>query len=142
MSEVLFVCRANVLRSKMAAAVWNYETGSNNATSAGLVLSHRHPIKNHIMHRDVRQVLAQGGIDIPTKELRPHRLTEQAAKNAGRIILLTRAYMPDFVYEHQQVEYWPVADPTNKESLEYAYHVIRGYIDRELHKTPQPHASF
>jgi len=60
--KILFVCQANVGRSQIAEAFYNFHTQSNNATSAGVEdFGEKY---QHKPTREIIQTMLEKGIDI------------------------------------------------------------------------------
>lgn len=126
--KILFVCRANVARSQMAAAYYNQQTKTSDAASAGTIVdkpgeSLEERRREHKGTGFAVDVMADQGIDISGK-LRA-RLAPEDIKNYDRIInMADPKYCPDWLLSSPNYEYWQVEDPMNQ-----SYEVTAGIRD-------------
>ena len=86
--KVLFVCRANAVRSQMGEAFYNALTGTTDATSAGV------QPENSIMKDDPHlpplplEVMKEVGIDL--RDARRKKITEEMVNAADTVIVMIR----------------------------------------------------
>ena len=108
--NILFVCRANVGRSQMAAALYNNlypDTASSAGTAVdepGQFLSDRPGAKNAI------EVMHELGIDISKNE-RTQLYEKDQLKYDLIVVMTDSGTIPDFLKQGENVEFWDVDDP-------------------------------
>ena len=100
----------NIARSQIAEAYYNHFTGSNDASSAGVLdftsAEYGHPIK------EVIQVMKEEGIDVSYNEVKT--LTKEMVKNSEKIfVMCTKEECPDFLLNSSKINFWDVGDPFN-----------------------------
>lgn len=110
--NVLFICRANVGRSQMAAALFNkYAEGKHLACSAGTKVDvEGQKLKDRETAENVLKSLDEVGID--ARENVRTQLTEPIAQTADYIVsMVERDTLPDYLQTNSNVRYWSVVDP-------------------------------
>jgi len=108
MKKVLFVCQANVGRSQMAEAFYNYLTESENAISAGAQdfreKYHHHPTL------EIIKSMEEKGIDISRQKIKV--VDRQMCEQAERIVVLChRSFCADYILNDPKTTYLPIQDP-------------------------------
>ncbi len=122
----LFICTGNAARSQFAEAIYNSKTGSHDAFSAGTEVIEGKPLPD-----DVVAVLESEGI---SKEgLYRKQLTEELAKAADRIYLMTDKSVPDYLSE-DKVIFWDIEDPRGKgfDAHQHVFDQIESLIEGKL----------
>lgn len=113
--KVLFVCRANVIRSQMAAAFYNQLTSSNDADSAGTMVDEPgetlgHRAQDRPASRLVIETMHQAGLDL-SAAVRT-QLTPQMINQYDMVICMADPqYSPDWLLEASNYHFWQVEDP-------------------------------
>lgn len=111
--KILFVCRLNINRSQIVAAIFNKTSKKNHATSAGIATK----------IKDVGTMLKEARLNpiIPMKEYgydlshkRRRRLNRRMAEQADRIVLIfsKKKYagtLPSYLEKATNVEWWDIS---------------------------------
>jgi protein-tyrosine-phosphatase len=118
MKKILFVCRGNVGRSQMAAAIFNQLTNSKyQVSSAGTkVISKEGESRHGQLLKDLEAAenviipLKQKGIDVSNNART--QLDSDMVKNADEIIVMAEPEnIPDYLKQSGKMTYFEVADP-------------------------------
>ena len=110
--EVLFVCRVNLNRSQIAAAIFNKLSKKNHAVSAGMSLNPELEGTSVVgPHNSPVEVLKEFGYDI-SKEKRK-QITEHMVESAGKIVLIfsKQKYsgtLPKEIERFPNLEWWDI----------------------------------
>lgn len=111
--KVLFICRANVGRSQMAAAFFNKISKKNKAVGAGTDVGDR---EGEPLHEFVIQCMSELGYDL-SKNTRK-QLTSKIVKNVDKIVvMIEKEDLPDYI-DMSRVVFWKIDDVKGK-SLEF-----------------------
>lgn len=109
--KVLFVCQANVGRSQMAEAFYNFHSQSNDATSAG-VEDFRKKYQ-HTPTREIIEAMLEKGIDISHQRI--DFLTPGMLTSTDQVIVLcSKDLCPEFLLENEKVVFQEIEDPHQK----------------------------
>jgi protein-tyrosine-phosphatase len=116
--KILFVCRYNVGRSQMAAAMYNKLTSSSDAESAGTevekpgqTLLERTRERGGASH--VIDVMQEEGIDVSNSSRR--QVTKPMIKQYDRIISMAdKKHTPKWLLKASNYVYWHIPDPMTK----------------------------
>lgn len=106
--KILFVCQANVGRSQMAEAFYNFHTNSSNATSAGV-----EDFRDKYQHKPTQEIIEtmlEKGIDISNQRidyLKPDLLSDVDQV----VVLCSRDLCPEFLLEGEKVIFREIEDP-------------------------------
>ncbi|MBD3361587.1 hypothetical protein GF358_02215 [Candidatus Woesearchaeota archaeon] len=110
MSKILFVCHANVGRSQMAEAYYNFLTNSKDAVSAGNMLD----IENRYPKLPCTIVNLMSEEGIPINSQKPKTVTPEMVDVCDRMyVLCPREQCLDFVVNSEKAVFWNVKDPYN-----------------------------
>ena len=103
LDTVLFACVHNAGRSQMAAAWFNKmcDRTKARAISAGTQPGER-------VHPEVVQIMREDGIDLT--DVKPHRLTEELARQATLLVTMGCGDACPFVPGLKKLD-WPLLDP-------------------------------
>ena len=109
--KVLFICKYNAGRSRMAEAFFNKLSKKNNASSAGIAPSPR--LKSNLKGiRGTVEVMREVGITIPYELGRA--VTRKDTEEADKIIVLLdkkqRHILPKYITESGKTEYHEIPD--------------------------------
>jgi len=111
MKKILFVCQANVGRSQMAEAFFNFHTGTQDASSAGV-----EDFREKYHHRSTMEIIntmLEKGIDISKQRI--NYLDQSMVKEADLIIVLcNKDLCPNFLLNSKKVIFREVKDPHQK----------------------------
>jgi arsenate reductase (thioredoxin) len=108
MSQPLFLCHGNVMRSQMAEGFYNYFTNSTDARSAGV--NPETPKKFTSPHHQGIAVMAEEGIDVSKQTCK--LVTPEMVESADVVYCMTyKEALPDFVLKSPKVIYWDIEDP-------------------------------
>ncbi len=116
--RILFLCKANVGRSQIAAGLYNKLTNSTDADSAGTYVDF--PGETLLERRNRRggtytiDVMAEEGVNV-SNNVRT-QLTPEMLKSYGKIISMAEPdFTPAWLSENANYTYWEVADPQGKD---------------------------
>lgn len=111
--KILFVCRANVGRSQMAAEFYN-QLHPGEADSAGTIVDlPGQKLKDRRAVVEVVEAMKEIGVDM-SENIRK-QLTPQIANNYDKIIALCEPEtMPEYMKNSQKLEIWDVEDAMEK----------------------------
>ncbi len=123
--KILFVCRGNVARSQIAEALLKSRGGDSFiVNSVGTKLSGpEQPIGELTPAiNEVIEAMSEIGIDV-SQNIRK-QITEEAAQDADKIILVTDEHdpIPDYLTDSSKITHWHVLDPKGKD-LEFTRNV-------------------
>jgi len=116
--KVLFLCKANVSRSQMAAAIYNQMTNSHDADSAGVnvdvpneTLAER---KQRLGASNTLDLMREAGFDLAHNKRT--QLTKNMVKNYDRVIsMYDEDLAPSWLKSDPRYEYWDITDPFGKD---------------------------
>jgi len=109
MKRVLFVCMGNIFRSQIAEAYYNFCTGCDYATSAGL-----HP-GSHI-HDTVKEAMLEVGIELSGNS-KP--LSKSSMDGADYIIAMDRRIPPEIPPQYaEKIILWDTPDTKPENGME------------------------
>lgn len=115
--KVMFLCKANVSRSQMAAALYNRLTGTNDADSAGVdvdfpgeTLGER---KRRLGASHTLELMSSAGIDL-SKNKRI-QLTKDKLNGYDKIINMYEGLTPEWLTSDPRYEFWDIPDPNGKD---------------------------
>ena len=129
--KVLFICKGNMYRSQMAAALYNKLTNSTDAFSVGTYPGAPEEPEGQVLEDLPAQgllsshffdIMDKNGMDVrknKTTRLHPEMLDEY-----DRVISMAEEpYIPDFLGQNKKVIWWNVKNPTfvTKEVAENTY---------------------
>jgi len=123
MMKPLFICTGNAARSQFAEAIYNSETNSHDAFSAGTEVIVGKPMPDMVV-----SVLESEGI---SKEgLYRKQLTQKLVRAADHIYLMTDQSVPDYLPE-DKVIFWDVEDPRGKDlqAHQHAFNEVKNLIE-------------
>ena len=112
--KILFVCRVNIFRSQIAAALFKKLCPSANVKSAGTLISENKEGQKLGERLDsntkfVIEVLKEEVIDVSENKRRV--LTEKMVGWADKIICMAeRETIPEYLLQSGKIEYWHVED--------------------------------
>ncbi len=116
MVKILFICRSNVGRSQIAAALYNQLTKTSDAISAGTEVTRLGETlgeyaRDHVGRCFVLQVMAQyGSVDLSSNVR--NRVTKQMVSDVECVVsMIPLPQLPDWLRENAHLRYWPIADP-------------------------------
>jgi len=113
--EILFLCKANVGRSQIAAAFFNRLTQKRHANSAG---THVDLNQGSPLHHFVVQCMAELNFDLSKNTRR--QLTPEISSKADKIIVMTdKKNLPDYLQNSEKLVFWEVPDAKDKS---YEFH--------------------
>lgn len=116
------MCRANVIRSQMAAAFYNSITNTHDADSAGTIVDNPDETlgeraQDHPAPRLVIATMKAHNLDLSSAKRT--QLVPEMLHEYDQIINITEAlYTPDWLSQAPNYTYWQVEDPMAK-GLEY-----------------------
>lgn len=117
--KVLFVCKSNVLRSQMAAALYG-----QGADSAGFSVS---KLGECIAGKsDAADAMIRYMQDIAGKDVSAHvrtQVTPELAQQYEKVIVLEKENIPDFLANDSRVTVWDIENPNGKDETFYR-HII------------------
>lgn len=124
MKRILFVCQANVGRSQMAEAFYNFHTNTKDATSAGVEDFRK---KYHYRPTvEIIHTMLEKGIDI--SEQRIDLLNTEMVKRVDRIVVLCdKKLCPQFLLSSGKTIFREVQDPHQQSKV--AIRQIRDQIE-------------
>lgn len=114
--KILFVCRANVIRSQMAAALYNHLTGTKDADSAGTIVHH----EGQTLRERAESGRPAAGVVIAAMQARGinvqdskrTRLTPEMPARYDLVVnIADPAYTPDWLAQAPNYVYWNIPDP-------------------------------
>lgn len=128
-TQVLFVCEGNKIRSVMAAALYNHITNTSDAMSAGCDRS----VEGTPPFAETIAAMKEIGIDVSA--YRSTMVTPKMVAGADQVIVFPTPLMPGFVTGDQKTRLWNIADPYYKsgDRLELT-HAARDEIQLRIEK--------
>ncbi len=117
--KILFVCRFNVGRSQMAAALYNKYTQDGHADSSGTMvgaedgqtLQERAAVVPAAQH--VLDTMQAEGLDV--SQSKRTQLTEDMLNDYDRVVVMAEPeVIPDYLSKSPKFEYWDIEDPRSK----------------------------
>lgn len=119
--KVLFICKGNMYRSQMAAAIYNKLTNTTNAFSVGTYPGAPEEPEGQLLEDLPAQgllsshffdIMDKNGMDVrknKTTKLQPGMLEEYDCV----ISMAEEPYIPDFLKANKKVVWWNVKNPTS-----------------------------
>ena len=108
--KILFICRANVGRSQVAEAFYNFLVSGNTAKSAGYAVNEK---EGQSLHPFIIQGMKERGFDL-TNNTRKQLTQTMLDENDMVVALFKKDEAPDWLARVLKVEYWYIADPSGK----------------------------
>jgi protein-tyrosine-phosphatase len=102
--NVLFVCRANAIRSQIAEALYNHLSPTGKATSAGVDLINSIQGDDMKVPTMVCDLMSQHEID--TSCQKRDWLTADMVKGADVVVVLTDYKLPEYIKEAKRLVDW------------------------------------
>jgi protein-tyrosine-phosphatase len=102
--NVLFVCRANAIRSQIAEAFYNHLSPTGKATSAGVDLINS--IQGDDMQVPVMVCDLMSQHEIDTSCQKRDGLTVDMVKEADVVVILTDYTLPEYIKEAKRIVDW------------------------------------
>ncbi len=102
--NVLFICRANAIRSQIAEAFYNHFAQEGKASSAGVDLINSIQGDDMQVPTMVCDLMSQHGID--TSCQKRDWLTEEMVRGADAVVILTDYALPDYVKSAKRLVDW------------------------------------
>jgi arsenate reductase len=123
---ILFVCNGNVARSQEAQVFFNscHPSDGSIAVSGGINVELGKPIDPLVI-----EVMDEIGYDMSTAK---RKSVDEAMAHAADIIISFKPAneLPDFIKGHNNVVYWPIADP-KQQPIEF-HRKVRDEIRRRV----------
>lgn len=106
--KILFICYANIARSQMAEAFYNYYTKTNNAISAGIAdFGEKY---HHVPHKGVIEVMLEKNITMSQHKVKT--VTPKMSKKVHKIIVFCEIdKCPEFIKDNPKTIHMPLKDP-------------------------------
>ena len=116
--NVLFICKYNAGRSRMAEAIFNRLSKKNRATSAGISPYPRHARTDKGI---MASSLVLNEIGIRLQKRKPKAVTKQDVERAGLVVVLlskSQLYLlPKYISGSPKTVYYPVKDSNDRSGL-------------------------
>jgi protein-tyrosine-phosphatase len=132
--KVLFLCGANINRSQIACAIFNAESKTGHATSAGMSVR---PENDGAMIKDALNnpiiPMAKEGYDLSTARMR--QLTPAMLKDADKVVLLRSkeslgGVLPSSLSGIHDIEWWDINSISDDTPFDEYCELEKGRIDR------------
>ena len=117
--KILFVCKGNVGRSQIAAALFNKYSGMK-AFSAGIKVFEKEgqKIKEIPLAEPVIRFMKKEGIDIAENTRK--QLTPEMIKRFNKIIVMAEPeIVPKYLSKNNKVEFWDIENPKGMNDKNY-----------------------
>lgn len=129
--KVLFVCRANAGRSQMAEALYNAQTKTQDATSAGLDLKNSVKGDDPTIPELVIAVMQELGLDVSAK--RRKFLTSEMVDAAEKVIVMTDYQLPDYLLKSEKLILWDGIPDAVRTPIEF-HRKVRDLVHERVKK--------
>jgi protein-tyrosine-phosphatase len=112
--KVLFVCRANTGRSQVAEELYNLETKSKNAQSAGTLVNQSIKTVGEVPNvHPLLDAMQMYGIDLSKNVKKQLKIDD--LDNYDKIIVMAEPEnIPEWLSNHPNYEYWEIEDIKDK----------------------------
>ena len=118
--KVLFVCRANTGRSQVAEELYNMETGTKSASSAGTIVNDGIPtIREKPNTQPLLDAMQKYDIDM-SNNVREQLSLDDLDKYDKIVVMAEPENIPEWLSRHPKYEYWEVEDIKDKNTEEAA----------------------
>lgn len=132
--SVLFVCRQNIGRSQMAAALYNKYSEQGHAESAGTAVTTEGETLQQFGADNVIKVMADEGIDVAQSQ--SHQVSHETLRGIGKIVVMAEPEaIPEWLSDDPRFEYWETPDPkfsdleTTRQIFEQIKHKVLELIE-------------
>ena len=117
--KVLFVCRGNVGRSTMAAALFAKYSGKKAFSAGTKVLENENQkIKEIVLAEPVIRFMGKEGIDV--SENTRIQLTPEMIQEFDKIIVMAESEtIPEYLSKSDKMELWDIQDPKGMDDKGY-----------------------
>lgn len=118
--KILFVCEGNVGRSQICEALYNAQTGTKLASSAGTRVfeNEGQRIDENAFAEPVIRFMKREGIDVSQKTRK--QITPEMLEDSDRIIVMVKPEAaPDFIKQCSNIEFVEIDDPSGASDETY-----------------------
>jgi len=117
--KVLFVCRGNVGRSTIAAALFTKYSGIKAFSAGTKVLENENQkIKEIVLAEPVIRFIGKEGIDV--SENTRIQLTPEMIQEFDKIIVMAESEtIPEYLSKSDKMEFWEIEDPKGMDDKGY-----------------------
>ena len=117
--KVLFVCRGNVGRSTIAAALFTKYSGIKAFSAGTKVLENENQkIKEIVLAEPVIRFIGKEGIDV--SENTRTQLTPEMIQEFDKIIVMAESEtIPEYLSKSDKMEFWEIEDPKGMDDKGY-----------------------
>src|SRR3990167_74060 len=116
--KILFICKGNMFRSQMAAAIYNKMTNNHDAISAGTYVGAPDEPEGRLIqdlfpaNDPVQEILEENGMTI--RENHTTKLTPKMLDEADIVVSMAEEpFIPEFLKKNKKVIWWDIANPDN-----------------------------
>lgn len=131
--KILFVCKGNMVRSQVAAAIYNRLTKTKDAASAGTYVGAEEEPEGRLLADILPSNFFKimDGYDCDLRNETTKRLTPEMVTSADYVISMAEEpYVPVYI-RHKNIIVWNIPNIATKENIEEIYEEVVSFCDKK-----------